>query len=164
MDMEKNLSQSALRVQQELDRFGIALQVVELPQSTRTAQDAAQAVGVQIGQIVKSMIFRSANHSRSVLVLTSGANRVDEGKIERWIGEPIKKAKPDFVREKTGFSIGGVPPLAHKEPVITIVDEDLLPYAEIWAAAGTPNAVFRLTPMELLRMTKSIATDVANRR
>jgi prolyl-tRNA editing enzyme YbaK/EbsC (Cys-tRNA(Pro) deacylase) len=162
--MGQHLSQSAQRVQRALDQFGIALQVVELPQSTRTAEEAAQAVGVRIGQIVKSMIFRSAKRSKSVLVLTSGSNRVDEGKIEHWIGEPIKKADPDFVREKTGFSIGGVPPLGHKEPVITIVDEDLLPYEEIWAAAGTPNAVFRLTPMELLRLTNSIAVDIAVHR
>jgi prolyl-tRNA editing enzyme YbaK/EbsC (Cys-tRNA(Pro) deacylase) len=159
--MEMNLSQSAQRVQAELDRFGIALQVVELPHSTRTAEEAAQAVGVEIGQIVKSMVFRSVKRSRSVLVLTSGSNRVDENKIERWIGEPIKKADPGFVRAETGFSIGGVPPLAHKRPVFTFVDEDLLTYPELWAAAGTPNAVFRLTPMELLRLTESVAIDIA---
>lgn len=155
------LKGSALKVQDELERMGVALQVVELPQTTRTAQNAADAIGCEIGQIVKSIIMRTKLSSRALSVLTSGANQVDERIIEQWIDEPIEMARPDFVKEVTGFSIGGVAPVGHLNPIITLIDEDLLSYAEIWAAAGTPNAVFRLTPLELLRITQSIAIRVA---
>lgn len=155
------LKGSARVVQIELERLGVALQVVELPQTTRTAQNAAEAIGCEIGQIVKSIIMRTKLTSRGLSVLTSGANQVDVTKVEQWVGEPIKMAKPDFVKKITGFSIGGVAPVGHLNPIVTLIDEDLLSYAEIWAAAGTPNAVFRLTPMELLRITQSIAIQVA---
>lgn len=155
------LKGSARKVQDELERMGVALQVVELPQTTRTAQNAADAIGCEIGQIVKSIIMRTKLSSRALSVLTSGANQVDERIIEQWIDEPIEMARPDFVKEVTGFSIGGVAPVGHLNPIITLIDEDLLSYAEIWAAAGTPNAVFRLTPLELLRITQSIAIRVA---
>jgi prolyl-tRNA editing enzyme YbaK/EbsC (Cys-tRNA(Pro) deacylase) len=133
--------------------MGFTLQVVELPDSTRTAAEAAQAVGCQVGQIVKSLIFRAKRSERPILVVASGSNRVDERAIEALIGEPLGKADADFVRQHTGFAIGGVPPVGHTEPVETFVDEDLLQYSEIWAAAGTPNAVFRLAPPDLVRMT-----------
>lgn len=151
--MSHSLSPSALKVQQALASMGFTLQVVELPDSTRTAMEAAQAVGCQVGQIVKSLVFKAKRSERPILVVASGANRVNEKIIEALIGEPLGKADADFVRQHTGFAIGGVPPVGHTEPVETFVDEDLLQYSEIWAAAGTPNAVFRLAPPDLVRMT-----------
>jgi prolyl-tRNA editing enzyme YbaK/EbsC (Cys-tRNA(Pro) deacylase) len=131
----------------------LALHVIELPASTRTVVEAAQAVGCQVGQIVKSLVFRKAISGSPLLIVASGAHRVNEARIGELVGEPIGKADADFVRQRTGYSIGGVPPVGHNEPIETLVDEDLLQYGEIWAAAGTPNAVFRLTPEELVRMT-----------
>jgi prolyl-tRNA editing enzyme YbaK/EbsC (Cys-tRNA(Pro) deacylase) len=151
--MASSLSASAQKVQDALAARGLALTVVELPQSTRTAAEAASAVGCGVGQIVKSIIFRAAKTNRPVLVVTSGANRVSEKAVTALLGEPLARADPDFVRTRTGFVIGGVPPVGHAEPPVTFVDEDLLAYAEIWAAAGTPNAVFRLTPTDLLALT-----------
>ncbi len=151
--MTNPLSPSALRVQQALQAQGFDLQVLELPDSTRTAMDAAQAVGCQVGQIVKSLIFKAKRSGRPVLVVASGANRVNERIIEELIAEPLGKADADFVRQHTGFAIGGVPPVGHLETLLTFIDQDLLQYSEIWAAAGTPNAVFRLSPADLARMT-----------
>jgi prolyl-tRNA editing enzyme YbaK/EbsC (Cys-tRNA(Pro) deacylase) len=151
--MTSELSASARRVQQALAALGMDLQVVELPASTRTSAEAAQAVGCQVGQIAKSLVFKALHSQRPVLVIASGANRVDEKKIEALISEPAGKADADFVRQRTGFVIGGVPPLGHSEPLVTFIDQDLFNYVEIWAAAGTPNAVFRLAPDDLVRMT-----------
>lgn len=151
--MPDSLSQSAQKVQRALQEMGFELQVVELPNSTRTAVEAAQAVGCQVGQIVKSLIFKAKRSGRPVLVVASGANRVSERVIEKLIAEPLGRADADYVRQHTGFAIGGVPPVGHSEPLLTYVDKDLLQYEEIWAAAGTPNAVFRLSPAELVRMT-----------
>ena len=148
-----SLSPSAQKVQAALAARGFTLQVVELPQSTRTSAEAAAAVGCTVGQIAKSIVFRAARSQRPVLVLTSGVNRVSESAVAVLVGEPLAKADADFVRARTGFVIGGVPPVGHAESLITFIDEDLLQFAEIWAAAGTPNAVFRLTPEELVRLT-----------
>lgn len=147
------LSPSAQKVQNALDALGLTLEVVELPASTRTAVEAALAIGCGVGQIVKSLIFQGKRSERPVLVVASGANRVNEKTIEACIGEPLGKADADFVRNHTGFVIGGVPPVGHAEELVTFIDADLLQYNEIWAAAGTPNAVFRLAPMDLIRMT-----------
>ncbi len=147
------LSPSAQKVQDALAPFGLSLQVVELPASTRTAVEAAQAVGCTVGQIAKSLIFRSQQSDRPVLVIASGANRVNEKRIGELLGEPIGKADADFVRQRTGFVIGGVPPVGHLEPLATFLDADLMQFEEIWAAAGTPNAVFKLTPPELVKIT-----------
>ena len=147
------LSSSARRVQDALDRLGLILKVVELPGSTRTAADAAQAIGCTVAQIAKSLIFRAKESDRPVLVIASGVNRVNEKVIASILGEKIGKADADFVRQRTGFVIGGVPPVGHSEPIETFLDEDLLQYDEIWAAAGTPHAVFRLTPEDLIRAT-----------
>ena len=149
-----SLSPSARKVQAALAARGFTLQVVELPQSTRTSAEAAAAVGCTVGQIAKSIVFRAARSQRPVLVLTSGVNRVSESAVAVLVGEPLAKADADFVRARTGFVIGGVPPVGHAESLITFIDEDLLQFAEIWAAAGTPNAVFRLTPEELVRLTE----------
>lgn len=147
------LSASAQKVQDAIAARGLALQVLELAQSTRTSADAAAAVGCTVGQIVKSIIFRAAHSDRVVLVLTSGSNRVSESAVAALVGEPLAKANADFVRARTGFVIGGVAPVGHTEPPLTFIDMDLLQYAEIWAAAGTPNALFKLTPAELQALT-----------
>jgi prolyl-tRNA editing enzyme YbaK/EbsC (Cys-tRNA(Pro) deacylase) len=147
------LAASAQKVQDALTALGLPLTVLELPQSTRTSPEAAAAVGCEVGQIVKSIIFRAKHSDRVVLVLTSGANRVSERAVAELLGEPLAKADADFVRSRTGFVIGGVAPVGHLEPPVTFVDEDLLQYAEIWAAAGTPNALFRLTPAELVQIS-----------
>ncbi len=152
--MTKNLSPSAQKVQDALHAFGVSCQVVELPASTRTAQEAAEAVGCQVGQIIKSLVFKGKNTANPILVLTSGANRVNEKIVSKQVNEPIKKADADFVRVKTGFAIGGVPPVGHKERLETFLDQDLLQYDEIWAAAGTPHAVFKLTPSDLKKITE----------
>lgn len=154
------LSSSAQRVQDALNAIGIKIQVVELPASTRTSAEAAEAVGCQVGQIAKSLIFKTQISERPVLVIASGVNRVSEARLAALIGEPIAKADADFVREHTGFAIGGVPPIGHLKRIQTFIDEDLLGYQEIWAAAGTPHAVFRLTPQELITLTGGQVTMV----
>jgi prolyl-tRNA editing enzyme YbaK/EbsC (Cys-tRNA(Pro) deacylase) len=160
--MEKNmeLSPSARKVQDALDAFGMQLQVVELPASTRSAVEAAQAVGCQVEQIAKSLIFRSKVTDRPIMVIASGPNRVNERKIGELLGEPVGKADADFVRRRTGFAIGGVPPVGFSEPLVTFIDEDLLKPGEIWAAAGTPNAVFRLKPADLVNITSGRVIDI----
>jgi prolyl-tRNA editing enzyme YbaK/EbsC (Cys-tRNA(Pro) deacylase) len=147
------LSPSAQKVQQALQALGMTLEVVELPDSTRTAIEAAQAVGCQVGQIVKSLVFKTKHSQQPLLVIASGSNRVDEKLIEARLGEPLGKADAEFVRQQTGFAIGGVPPLGHASPLLTFIDQDLLQYERVWAAAGTPHAVFELNPADLARMT-----------
>ena len=151
--MSEELSSSAAKVQEVLDAHGVACQVVEMKQTTRSAQQAAEAVGCRVGQIAKSLIFKGKRTHQPVLVIASGPNRVNEKKVSRIICEPLAKADADFVRENTGFAIGGVPPVGHRKPLRTLIDEDLLKFSEIWAAAGTPNAVFKLTPEELKKIT-----------
>lgn len=145
---------SADRVAEALARLNITGKRREFDASTRTAADAAAAIGCDVGQIAKSLVFRAVGSGRAVLVIASGANRVDEARVAAAIGERIAKADAGFVRDKTGFAIGGVAPVGHTEAPITVIDGDLLAYPEIWAAAGTPNAVFCLTPAELLRITQ----------
>jgi prolyl-tRNA editing enzyme YbaK/EbsC (Cys-tRNA(Pro) deacylase) len=147
------LSESAQKVQKALAEWGIEARVVELPDSTRTAIEAAQAIGCTVSQIVKSLVFRGAESGAAILIEASGTNRVNEKAIAALIGEKIVKADADFVREQTGYAIGGIPPLGHAHPMkAVLIDEDLLQYAELWAAAGTPHAVFRLTPAELVKI------------
>jgi prolyl-tRNA editing enzyme YbaK/EbsC (Cys-tRNA(Pro) deacylase) len=147
------LSPSARRIQDLLDSLGCGHRVVEHEGSTRTSEDAAAAVGCDVAQIAKSLIFRTKETARPVLVIASGANRVDEKAVGRLIGEKIERADPEFVRESTGFAIGGVPPIGHTVPPLVLIDADLMALDVVWAAAGTPNAVFRLPPDELLRVT-----------
>ena len=151
--MVKSLSNSAQKVQNALNAHGLACEVYEMPDTTRTARDAAQAAGCEVGQIVKSLVFKGVRTNKPYLVLASGANRVNEKQLGKIVDEPVKMPDADFVREKTGFAIGGVPPLGHAEKLEILIDEDLLPYDEIWAAAGTPNAIFKLTPMDLQKIT-----------
>jgi prolyl-tRNA editing enzyme YbaK/EbsC (Cys-tRNA(Pro) deacylase) len=147
------LSASARKVQEALARAGFAHTVIELAHPVRSAQAAADAVGCQVAQIAKSIVFRAASSGRPVLVITSGANRVNEARVAALLGEPLAKADPDFVRDHTGFAIGGVPPLGHAAPLETFIDEDLLAHGRIWAAAGHPNALFELDPRELAAMS-----------
>lgn len=153
-------SPSALKVQAALgDRF----KVMEFDASTRTAADAAAAIGCEVAEIAKSLIFRGATSGRAVLIIASGVDRVDEKKAAAAVGEPIARADADFVREQTGFAIGGVPPVGHKTQPIVLIEERLMRFAEIWAAAGTPNAVFRLTPSELVELTGGRTVSVARK-
>lgn len=159
--MDESLSASAQKVQDALQTKGYSSEVVELPASTRTAAEAAEAIGCQVGQIVKSLVFKTKRTNQPILVLASGSNRVNEKKIGQLIGEPIAKAEADFVRQHSGYAIGGVPPLGHAEPLQTFIDRDLLQYGEVWAAAGTPHAVFRLFPDDLEDMTAGQIVDVS---
>jgi prolyl-tRNA editing enzyme YbaK/EbsC (Cys-tRNA(Pro) deacylase) len=151
--MSKELSSSAQKVQDILETLGFSCYVVELSDSTRTAREAAQAVGCRVEQIVKSLVFKGQRTNTPILVVASGTNRVNEQRLSQLAGEPVEKADADFVRQRTGFVVGGVPPVGHTERLETFIDEDLLQNEEIWAAAGTPHAVFRLTPAELKAMT-----------
>jgi prolyl-tRNA editing enzyme YbaK/EbsC (Cys-tRNA(Pro) deacylase) len=150
-----NLSSSAQKVQNELAKLGTLFEVIEFNESTRTAQEAADRVGCGLGQIVKSMIFMGSQSKKAILVLTSGANRVNEKQISIYAEEPIVRADPDFVRDVTGFAIGGVPPIGHASKMEAYMDEDLMQYDVVWAAAGTPNAVFQLKPKQLVQISQA---------
>lgn len=158
--MTSPLKPSAQKVQDALRARGFCNQVVEFAASTRTSAEAAAAVGCTVEQIAKSLVFVGKNSGEALLVIASGGNRVDEKKVQALVGEKIARADADFVRTQTGFVIGGVPPLGHERPLRTLIDADLLAYTEIWAAAGHPNAVFRLTPDELVQMTGGVVADV----
>jgi prolyl-tRNA editing enzyme YbaK/EbsC (Cys-tRNA(Pro) deacylase) len=147
------LGPSVRRVQEALAAAGGGHTVIALEQSARTSAEAARAVGCRVDQIAKSLVFRGAATQRAVLVIASGVNRIDEAKVAGLIDEPVARADAEFVRARTGFAIGGVAPVAHAEPLTILIDEDLLKWPEIWAAAGHPNTVFRLTPADLVRMT-----------
>jgi prolyl-tRNA editing enzyme YbaK/EbsC (Cys-tRNA(Pro) deacylase) len=151
---------SAQKVQEALHSLGYTFKVVEFAESTRTAQEAAERVGCTLGQIVKSMIFKGQATGKPILVLTSGSNRVDEKLISKYAGEQIIRADAEFVRAATGYAIGGVPPIGHLQKMGTYLDEDLLQYATIWAAAGTPSTVFELTPETLQKMTGGMTVRV----
>ena len=154
------LSPHAQKVQVALRTLGFPHEVIELSQTTRSAAEAAQAIGCKVEEIAKSLIFKGKRTNKAILVIASGPNRVNEKKIGEFLSEPVKMADADFVRQRTGFTIGGVPPIAHRERLETIIDEDLLQFEEIWAAAGTPNAVFRLSPADLTKMTDGRITSV----
>ncbi len=146
------ISESAKKVQNALLAAGIEAKVVELPDSTRTAIEAAQAIGTTVAQIVKSLVFRGQISGKAILIEASGVNRVNEKTVSVLLGEPIVKADADFVREQTGYAIGGIPPLGHTHKMgAVLIDSDLMQFEELWAAAGTPHAVFRLTPQQLIQ-------------
>jgi len=140
-------------VQDAIKGLGFSIDVVELEATTRTSADAAQAVGCKVEQIAKSLVFQGKHSHKPILVIVSGSKRVNEKKMAEFISEPLGKADADFVRQHTGFAIGGVPPVGHLEKLDIFIDEDLLQYGEIWAAAGGPHAVFKLTPLVLIKMT-----------
>ncbi len=148
------------RVRAALAEQRLAAEIVEYPASTRTAHDAARAVGTSVAQIVKSLVFLA--DGRPVLVLASGANRVDERKVATLAGASrVEKASARATREATGFSIGGVPPLGHAVALPVYVDQTLLTHPVVYAAAGTPHAVFAIAPHDLLRVTAGTAGDIA---
>lgn len=147
------LSPSAQKVQDQIRSLGFHYPVIEHTGSTRTAQEAADRAGCELGQIVKSLVFRGKDSGKPILVLTSGANRVDEKRISEYAGEAVTRPDADFVRLVTGYAIGGVPPVGHVQPMETYLDEDFLQYDTIWAAAGTPNAIFELKTFDLQKMT-----------
>ena len=153
------LPESVQRVARVLLDAGHAHAPVMLDDAARTAQQAADALGIGVGQIAKSIIFRRKADDVAVLVVTSGDKRVDERKVDALVGK-TGRADADFVRAKTGYAIGGVPPLAHATPPVTLIDRELLRFAEIWAAAGHPHAVFRLTPADLQALTGAPLADV----
>ena len=160
------LPASAARVQDALDQAGITVTVQTFPSSTRTAADAAAAIGCSVGQIAKSLVFKTRRDGRAVLVIASGPNRVDEAGLSARLAEPLAgdrlgRADADFVREKTGFAIGGIPPVGHATPLLTVIDADLGAHDEIWAAAGTPNAVFRLSFDQLRQISRGLVMPVA---
>lgn len=150
---QKPLSPTAQKIQDQLLSLGLDYTVIEHAESTRTAQEAADRAGCELGQIVKSLIFKGKESGEPILVLTSGANRVDEKRISEYAGEAIGRADADFVRSVTGFAIGGVPPIGHAQKIETFLDEDFLQFETIWAAAGTPNAIFELRTSDLQKMT-----------
>jgi Cys-tRNA(Pro) deacylase len=157
--MKPAASPDALRVQAIL---GSGYQVLEFDQSTHTSAEAAAAIGCDVARIAKSLVFRAADGT-PVLVVASGANRVDEKKVAAHLGQKISRADPDFVVQHTGFAIGGVPPLGHTTAPATLLDQDLRQFTTIWAAAGSPNAVFELSPKDLATLTSAPFTDIARR-
>ena len=154
------LSSSAQKFQDLLTSLGYDYTVIEHAESTRTAQEAADRASCELGQIVKSLIFKGKSTNKPILVLTSGANRVDEKRIREYAGEGIGKADADFVRAVTGFAIGGVPLIGHIQKMETYIDEDFLQYQTVWAAAGTPNAIFELKAEDLQKMTNGKVVQV----
>ncbi|PQJ62771.1 YbaK/EbsC family protein [Photobacterium angustum] len=159
--MSKELKSSSLKVQEFLSRNGQDFVVQEMPSSTRTASDAAESIGCTVSQIAKSVIFKHGETGEPVLVVASGSNMVCADKVKEATGIVLTKADASFVREKVGYAIGGVPPVAHNSSVHTILDKDLNQYSEIWAAAGTPNSVFKLNPQKLGELTQGQWVDLA---
>ncbi|MFO1257536.1 MAG: YbaK/EbsC family protein [Gammaproteobacteria bacterium] len=156
--MQPKLAKSAVSV------LGLECKVLELPNSTRSALDAASAIGCNMAQIVKSLIFRTKRTEKPILLLVSGPNQVDIKTIEDCVGESITKADADFVREVTGFAIGGIPPVGHKNAIDFIyIDQDLLELDEVWAAAGTSNAVFCIKSQDLFMATSANIVSLSKR-
>jgi len=154
----KPLPASAQRVQDALIAAGTDARVIELPVAARTSQQAADALGIEVGQIAKSLIFRAVSSGQAVLVIAAGDRRVDEARISALLGEPIERATPDFVRERSSFAIGGVAPLAHAKPMSTFIDASLRRFDVVWAAGGTPHCVFPIAPAELVRVSGGTET------
>lgn len=154
------LKDSSQRIQQVLQQYGLDIQVIEFTNTTRSAQEAANTIGCQVGQIAKTLIFKSTHDEKPVCVIASGKNRVDEKKIEQLIGNAIEKADANFVLKHTGFAIGGVPPVGYILDIEPLIDHDLMSYTEIWAAAGTPFSVFNIIPENLVRITGGQIVDI----
>lgn len=159
--MASELSDNAKRVQDFLSAMGFSFKVKELPGTTRTAQEAADSIGCSVSQIAKSLVFRDKEIDRPILVVASGSNRVDIMKIQESTGLKLGRADGKYVKERVGYAIGGVPPAGHNEPLETILDIDLKKYEIIWAAAGTPFAVFQLKPADLEPLTNGRWVDLS---
>jgi uncharacterized protein len=154
------LAASAQKVQQAIHDAGWSARVIELTVPARTAQQAADALGVHVGQIAKSLVFRAQNTGGAVLVVCAGDKRVDEAKAAALAGEPLGRADPGFVREHTGYAIGGIPPLGHAKPIRTLIDTSLTRFNLVWAAGGTPHAVFAVQPVQLFALPNVASGDV----
>lgn len=154
-----SLPEGVVRVSRALQTLGHPHAPVMLSDAARTAQEAADALGVQLGQIAKSVIFRRKEDDAAVLVVTSGDRRVDEKKVSALVGK-VSRADADFVKARTGFTIGGVSPVAHLHPSVTLLDQDLWRFEDIWAAAGHPHGVFQLRPDDLRHLTGAPQADV----
>lgn len=159
--MPSVLPDSARRVQDYLSVRGFAFEVKELAGSTRTSQEAADSVGCDVAQIAKSLVFKEKSSGEPVLVIASGANRVDLKKVAAQTGLRLGRADADYVKEKVGFAIGGVPPAGHLTPLKTVLDIDLRQHPTIWAAAGTPHALFQLNPADLEPLTHGCWIELA---
>ena len=162
--MVSKLKESAKRVQKFLSAKGFSFVVKELPGSTRTAQEAAESIGCNVSQIAKSLVFKEKKTDRPILVIASGSNRVDVKKIRKATGLYLGRADGTYVKERVGFAIGGIPPVGHSEALTTILDPDLQQYEVIWAAAGTPFAVFQLKPEDLSSLTDGRWVDLAEEK
>ena len=154
----KPLPASAQRVQRALDAAGLDSKVRELSVAARTSQQAADALGIEVGQIAKSLIFKAATSGRAVLVIAAGDRRVDEARISTLLGEGIERASPELVREYSSFAIGGVAPVAHAKPMVTFIDTSLRRFDVVWAAGGTPHCVFPIAPADLVRLSGGTET------
>jgi len=159
--MPSELSDSARRVQDFITGLGYTFEVLELPSSTRTSQEAADSIGCTLSQIAKSLVFKDKTTNRPVLVIASGSNRVDLAKVKQATGLELVKADGNFVKQRVGFAIGGIPPVGHIELLQTLLDPDLKQYEIIWAAAGTPHAVFELKSADLQPLTGGTWVDLA---
>lgn len=158
--MANALGKSAAKVQAELNKYGLELKVVTMQSSTRTCLEAANTIGCQVGQIVKSMIFRGKTSGTPVLIVASGDNRINEKKMKQYLGEAVSRPDANYVQEVTGFAIGGIPPIGHNNKLKCFIDKDLFQYQEVWAAAGTPFDVFCLTPEQLVTITEGQVIEV----
>ncbi len=154
------LTAAEQRVETALRTYGLPAQVIVLPQLATTAQMAAEAVGVEVARIVKSLVFRGAASGKPYLLLVSGANRVHEKRVGRLVGEALERSDADFVKLHTGFSIGGVSPFGHPAPISTYLDQTLLSFPTVWAAAGNPRSVFEIAGPDLQRTTGAAVIDV----
>jgi prolyl-tRNA editing enzyme YbaK/EbsC (Cys-tRNA(Pro) deacylase) len=155
-------SASVRRVAEALEQAGVATEIVELPGAARTAKAAAEFLGCDVAQIANSLVFRGGATGTAILVMSSGARRVDIAKLAAIAGEPIEKASPEFVKLHTGFAIGGVAPVGHVGTLRRFVERSLGAYGEIWAASGHPNTVMRLSYAQLLQLTGGAEIDVAD--
>lgn len=149
------LPSACQKVARAFEQSGTAILIVQHEQSARTAQEAADACGCDLAQIVKSLIFTRVDTDQIVLLLVSGANRVHETRTGRQIGAKLKRAEIERVRRETGFAIGGIPPFGHLTKLETYIDEDLLEHKDVWAAAGTPNSVFNIDPKNLADLSEA---------
>ncbi len=161
------MKESSRKVADALGAAGVETEIIEFAESTRTADEAAAAVGTTVGRIVKSLVFTAGNNEKDggdepILVLVSGDNRLDTAKLAAHLGRSVRRANADFVRVATGFAIGGVPPLGHARPLPVYIDQDLMSYDTVYAAAGTPNSVFPIAPTDLRRVTGGTVLELAS--
>lgn len=158
--MAEILGKSALKIQEELNKYNLSLKVVTMQDSTRTCVEAANTIGCEVGQIVKSLVFRGKTSGTPVLIVASGDNHINEKKMKEYLGEAVTRPDANYVQETTGFAIGGIPPVGHTTKMPCFIDADLFRFKEVWAAAGTPFDVFCLTPVQLATITQGKIINV----